>query len=1340
MDDVWLGSKLIVKDEELKFIINNLHAKTLQSIRDTDSYIDIHNAYTAYTVMLLFCATGHRPVEDPFCYKKDYDLDLAMMLIDDKAVSERHRYRIVALPGIAITQIREYEKHIKWLVSHLMKEKISPELKHAIYQTLNPELSRKNQSLPMFFFIKRQKKCFKTYSINESRLTDYLKDSWPLPYNFSRHNIATQLRIIHIENREYNLSVENIESHLGHMNGTNHPFGTSSVISPVHYQKKISIPLNNLLINQGWKVIKAKRHHKNLNKMKETSWGHSSPLLGPRARQETREIKRKNDSEIIEKALNIFPIEDVIKDPSLIDKIRSSIIKQSSNDVERIKIRLILLWKKLLYVKKQNSHFILPRRLHLIDIEPSPFKENTLNQYRKAQQVRQNFIDYLQSEGKENSQNINRKIGYYKRVAEILVSAALFDGLSNEERLNNLALSPLSLSQEGEIIYLDIIYFEDNHNKRENLLWRWLPQPLSIALIAGIDSDQITSKPTTTINPDKILEELKKLLVTLDIVRDNKRASLKNLVKYSKAFWIMHAPPFLRDIANGDLPVQPLPETGLVRLIRGQRLIRKEEETLAQEFDNSVSHYAMKVKSENHRLINSTDFHRFLKKKIKKAKGLIGKNKKSPNYIRKEYLERTVRTELNNDHSYSSIAVAIGSWCIKLCSQGTDLYGKIKFSTVNGYTNMIATPLLEVAYKRNFFHLSHEEYDDMYEIALEINSHLDQKKFLNNLKDFHNFLVHAGLAPALDWAGFNQEVLDNRIASSVNANIITPTEYERAFNMLYDMSEDEKHNKRTLKQYCALLICGYRFGLRISEAFHLQYRHIQHNNDWTLIVINVVNTFIDDKKSTAGNRCSPLVGKLSDLEKSVLNVVFKRHAPVKNDELAVIFSDEDNSRELFNTYKASETLQEILKLVTGDPFSHFHILRHSYGSRIYPQLFDITKGTFSRYIQSLSGDYFLPANELRKFLTGAENQSSLGLKVLSVVTGHSQVKTTFSNYIHTADHHIHHLTGKTQYWDALSVNRVDFITSYAHGKKWESLKKQRQRMNVKPNNLLSALTSSNANIKLQKSKINTMPHPIIEEDIKLMNTEISHTKINKKISLNDIDNVLLLACIQKEVDAGYIAERLNMSTDDTARILTIFKKQKQKTEYLGYHQSNQAAKLSNNKADIEESSETTSLQPLLKSLSEKILAFNNEDKSIVQKGINIWSYGYYPKKSFRPLILDNPDSVIDYLSSMKLLGVRSNHMMITIPTIEVPWCKKYKREGDKKEFCAITIKSSTQKRTYLIHRGEEDSSRLPLPTTKSRCLSKERISISLHKTSFHPLHVQKRLHRVCFLLSIWLNL
>ena len=1340
MSDVWLGSKLIVKDEELKLIINNLHAKTLQNIRDTDSYIDIHNAFTAYTVMLLFCATGHRPVEDPFCYKKDYDLDLSMMLIDDKAVSERHRYRIVALPEIAIKQMREYENHIKWLVSHLMKEKISPELKHAIYQTLNSELPRKRQSLPMFFFIKRQKKCFKTYSINESRLTDYLKETWPLPYNFSRHNIATQLRIIRTVNREYNLSVENIESHLGHMNGINHPFGTSSVISPVHYQKTISIPLNNLLIDQGWKLIKAKRHHKNLNKMKEMIWRHGSPLLGPRARQETREIKKKTDIEIMEKALNIFPIKDIINDPSLIDKVRSSIIKKSSNDVERIKVRLILLWRKLLYVKKQNSHFVLPRRLHLVDIEPSPFKENTLSLYRKAEQIRQNFIAYLQSEGKLNSQNINRKTNYYKRVAEILVSAALFDGLSNEERLNNLSLSPLTLSQEGEIIYLDIMGFEDNHKKSENLLWRWLPQALSIALMTGIDSNQIISKPITIINLHKIQEELKKLLCTLGIGIEHKDTSIKNLVKYSKAFWIMHAPPFLRDIANGNLPVQPLPETGLVRLIRGQRLIRKEEGELVQEFDNSVSHYAMNVNSENHRLNNSTNFHIFLKEQIKEAGHLTGKNKKSASYVRKEHLERTIRSKLNKKHKYSSIAVAIGSWCIKLCSQGTDLYGKIAFSTVNGYTNMIAAPLLEIAYKRNFFHLSPEEYDDMYEIAFEINSHSDQTKLLNNLKDFHNFLVHAGLAPALDWSGFNQQVIDNRTISSVDANIITPTEYERALNILYDMREEEKYNKRTMMQYCALLICGYRFGLRISEAFHLQYRHIQHNNDWSLIVINVVNTFIDDKKSKAGNRYSPLVGKLTDFEKSVLEVVFKLHVPIKNDELAVIFSDEDNSRELFNTFKASQTLQEILKHVTGDPFAHFHILRHSYDSRIYPQLFDITKGTFSRYIQLLSGDYFSPANELRKFLTGIENQNSLGLKALSVTTGHSQVKTTFSNYIHTADHHIHHLMGKTQYWDTLSVNRVDFITSYAHGKKWESLKKQRQRMNVKPNNLLSALTSSNANIKLQKSKINTMPHPIIEKDIELMNAEVTRTKMNKKISLNDIDNILLLTCIQEEVEAGHIAERLNMSIDDTARILTAFNKQKQKTKYLGYRQSNQSMHISKNNIDIETSSETVSLQPLLKSLSEKILAFSDKNKLVVSKGINTWAENYYPNKRYRPLILDEPDTAIEYLEAMRLLGIRSNHMMATIPKVSTPWCKLRKREIKGKEVLySATIKSTITKRTYLIHRANI-SSHIPLSTTKLRYISKQRVSFSLDKLSLHPLHVQKRLHRVCFLLSIWMDL
>lgn len=1338
MDNEWLGSKIIVKDEEIKKIVQNLHASTLQKIQNATSYIEIHNAYTAYTVMLLFSATGHRPVEDPFCYKADYDLDLGMMLIDDKAVSERHRYRLVALPKIAVEQIQEYEKHLKWLVSHLMKETISPELKNAVYQILNTDFPKKSHSLPMFFFLKRQKKVFKTYSISESNLKDYFRTLWPLPYNFSRHNIATKLRMYRATNKESSLTVESIEAHLGHMSGINHPFGTSSATSPIMYQNQISKPLNTLLSEQNWSIIKAKRYHKNLNNMKYEEWKHSSEFLGPIARHLKREKKKKNDQDIVTAALNEYPIEDVIKKPLLINEIRSSIINKSSNDEERIKIRLILLWRKLLSIKKDKPHFQLPQRLHLINIEPSPFSSNTLITYREAEKLRDKFIAYLQTEGKLNALKPDRKTSYYKRVSEILISASLFDGIANTHKLKRLSKSNLILTKEGDVIYLDIMDETDN-SRNEQLILRWLPQPLSIALTTGINSEQITNVPNKIINISKLEDELKDLLVILGLNVENKNTAIKKLAKYAKAYWLMHLPPFLREISNSNLSVQPLPEAALVRLIRNERLIQQPTTKPEYEDDSLVTHYAMNVDYKNHRLENSKNFHVLLKKEIIYTKTLPGKNNKSPSNTRKKHLAGTLRALFNKNHKYSSIAVAIGSWSIKLCDHGTDLYGTIAFSTVSKYTNMIAETLFEIAYKRSFFHLSPDEYDSMYEIALEANTHSDQSQFLNNLKDFHSFLVHAGLAPPLDWITFNKFVSDNRITSSVDASFISNAEYERALNILYQMRFDETQNQKTMMQYCALLICGYRFGLRISEAMQLQYRNIQHNDDWTFVVLNIVNNFIDDKKTSAGIRYSPLIGQLTEWEVKIVSVVFDSPSSVMKDELAIIFSDDDNSRVPFNTFKASQAINKILKLVTGDPFSHFHLLRHSYACQIYPQLFDIEKSEFSHYIQLLTGGNKIQAVELRELLTGFENHSSLGLKALSIAIGHSQVKTTFSNYIHTSDHHIHYIAGRQKHWLNFSIDRIDFITSYAHGKNWETLKKQRQRRNINTKDILSALSSSNANISLQKSQIETMSPPKIEDDIETMKMYIGQSNIDSEISLEDIDNVLLLSCQKENISADYIAERLNMTQQAITQIIHVFKKQKNKTNYLGYHTKNMDGLVLDKKHIKETPPETTSIHNQLKLIHQTIKALDSRSRFYLYKGLEAWSEGYYPNKRYLPLILNSPDNVIEYLAAMKIIGVRSVHLMLTLPKNDVSWCKLRQRTIKNRDYTAVTIESSSSKKTYLFNSGKI-SLRTPFPPNKSRYTSKERISISLEKDALHPIHVQKRLHRLCFILSVYLNL
>ena len=168
MNQSWAGSELHINDKELSRIINYLTQISIETLRSPNHYIKIHNTFTAYTVLLLLNATGHRPVVDPFCYWKDIDLNLKMALLDDKAINEQLRFRIVALVDIAVEQIRQYLSHLKWLSSHAINDPKSGNLPFAINEITNIDTPRKSQQLPLFFFLEEKGNTVKTISVSES--------------------------------------------------------------------------------------------------------------------------------------------------------------------------------------------------------------------------------------------------------------------------------------------------------------------------------------------------------------------------------------------------------------------------------------------------------------------------------------------------------------------------------------------------------------------------------------------------------------------------------------------------------------------------------------------------------------------------------------------------------------------------------------------------------------------------------------------------------------------------------------------------------------------------------------------------------------------------------------------------------------------------------------------------------------------------------------------------------------------------------------------------------------------------------------------------------------------
>ncbi|MDH5766975.1 MAG: hypothetical protein OEZ38_13265, partial [Gammaproteobacteria bacterium] len=70
-----------------------------------------------------------------------------------------------------------------------------------------------------------------------------------LPLNFNRHYLRTRLR-------EEGVAGEVIDAFMGHWELGQEPFGRYSSLSPIEYRSEIKNPLERILADDQWQVIK----------------------------------------------------------------------------------------------------------------------------------------------------------------------------------------------------------------------------------------------------------------------------------------------------------------------------------------------------------------------------------------------------------------------------------------------------------------------------------------------------------------------------------------------------------------------------------------------------------------------------------------------------------------------------------------------------------------------------------------------------------------------------------------------------------------------------------------------------------------------------------------------------------------------------------------------------------------------------------------------------------------------------------------------------------------------------------------------------------------------------
>jgi len=487
---------------EIKRFIDNIYKKTKEIINDNDLDLwEKHNAYTIYCIVLLMYLTGHRPVRDPFCSVKYVHLDNGLILINDKVTDKKREFRLVALPALAVEQLREYKNYLNSLSIELKSYgKPGKALSAAVHSIDFPG----KQKIPQFFLL--DKNLEKTKSITSSVLSRYTRDEGWLRPNFGRSLLASEL----LQRHRW---AQRVEIQLGHMDTEMHVFGSVSEVVPKTILREIADEVNSVMTSLGWRVmssfIKSRRSAVyDLN----CSWfrklkAHESDKFGDEYRKNVREEESKNYADLIS---SIFTKEGFEFRKGLtqsdVDHI-VDVICQRAEQSSKSEVRCLRLFYKFLDKadKKHNFNFNIKRRFPITP-EKSPFTKDTLAHFSEIKRLRLMFMDFCSAKAANGYMSTVEE-----KVAELILSAAIYGYVGDAGRLEDIcdAVQTRSYFFNDEV-FIDLKLYPKYKDEPENNVFRWYPDSVSASLISGLF--EITGNDIPKINKRLVINELKKII------------------------------------------------------------------------------------------------------------------------------------------------------------------------------------------------------------------------------------------------------------------------------------------------------------------------------------------------------------------------------------------------------------------------------------------------------------------------------------------------------------------------------------------------------------------------------------------------------------------------------------------------------------------------------------------------------------------------------------------------------------------------------------------------------------------------------------------------------------
>ncbi|WP_155985588.1 site-specific integrase [Thioalkalivibrio sp. AKL12] len=955
----------------------HLDAATSGSLKRSSALAKRHNAYVDQCLAMLFAATGHRPVRDPFPSIGLFDLRNGLLLVSDKVVSEDRAWRLVALPEVARRQVIEYLNYLPDLAARLAVSGTRQAWLPAAIQDLAGE-NRAN--LPLFFHLADDEQSWK--SVSPAVLERRWQAFWPFPIGMLRHVTASELS-------RATGRADWVEIQLGHVSGVDHPFGASATQSALTQLKSIGETLDAILRNLGWRVrpppLRASARDKadaerQITRHKKTLSQHASADLAHVKRAKQRERRRQAAAPVVRDLIS-----SLIGNPSqeLSEAAASEAVGQlvAKAQEHRLSVNHCFVLLHRFLRRFTNGSNVLRRigPVRFVEAEPSPFAESSLTDFSALHEVRQFFLDYLERSGASTDPSEGEQI----RLAEILLSAVIFGGLAHQKWINRLLQAlPNALYQYEGRMFLDLPLTSESD---EGPVYRWFPDPATSALILGWRRNKnVRCPPQDLGRPNQLIRSL------LRDIGLAKAPNVPTLIRMARtALWI-EQPGFVAAVLALRVSNVSLPLSSWVRTRSGARLdtdvLRDNEHRLPSLGLGGLGAVttAKQVKQGEGAWLLAAIRASFEDAQPVDPRGNVRQNSK-----RKQCLAASLKSRFGVSGEWSSLALSLADWGVHLCEKGTRAKRHLAFSTVQKYLMTVAKALYGARIpSADFLSMESQVYEQMYLGVLEDQPSKRARYLFGRLREYHDFLADTRAVDEPDWSVLAASTTIPVSASFADANLLTEAEYLRALACIRD---DASLPPRLSARYGLLIWLGFRFGLRFGEAHRLEVRNIQADSGYERVFLEVSSNVHGDVKTDAAIRVIPLLGQLRTSEIQLLNDVLPSvFAELKQDGLHPLMSAESGERALIDRSTAVQYLHGTLRAVTGDRGIRFHSLRHAWASRAASSLlspYPSRQDSKSPGLAALLGP----------------GQIRYPLRVISTAIGHARDATTIASYIHTID-------------------------------------------------------------------------------------------------------------------------------------------------------------------------------------------------------------------------------------------------------------------------------------------------------------------------------------------------